>query len=372
MDRPHLVRRRGTRAAAVGRVARRGTVVGPCGDDGVPHRGQPAAAATHAGIRLVRRCVAIARPGTGGAPRAAAGGEGAPASGAGLRRSQCRRSVCRRFHELLHNSCVLFSICNFNVSGDDLSIVGLHMILITGGMGFVGRNAAKALLDHGEDVVLTTSRVGADPSFLAPHVGKRVFIERLDALDAPNLIETGRRHGVTGIVHLAGGPMHGPLLKGLRDNVHGFLDVLEAGSSLGVKRITVASSIAIYAGVEDQVWREDAPLPMASPYPMTAYKKVFEIYGDYYSRQSKLSLASLRFGAYGPLSRSQYTLPARLVHAAMKGVTGPELRPGEAPPYEDDACDLCYVADLGDAFARVQLAPTLNHSIYTRACRIVR
>src|SRR5262249_3659653 len=122
--------------------------------------------------------------------------------------------------------------------------------------------------------------------------------------------------------------------------------------------------IAIYAGVDDALWREDAPLPMASPYPMTAYKKVCEVYGQYYALRMQMSVVSLRIAAFGPLQRSLHFLPARLAHAAVKGVPGPELRPDEALPYEDDACDLSYIADTADAMARVQLAPALRYSTY--------
>ena len=143
-------------------------------------------------------------------------------------------------------------------------------------MGFIGLHTAKALLDAGEDVVLTRFRRTRMPGFLSPHVDKRLFVETVDVLNGEALIEAGRKHSVSGIIHLASPPMHGPLAEGLRQNVQGLLNVLEAGSTLGVKRVLLPSSIAIYAGVDAALWREDAPLPIASPYPMTAYKKVFE------------------------------------------------------------------------------------------------
>ena len=97
---------------------------------------------------------------------------------------------------------------------------------------------------------------------------------------------------------------------------------------------------------------------------MTAYKKVFEIVGDYYSVRTKMSSVCARIAAYGPLARGLNFLPARAVHAAVKGVTGPELAPGEAAPYADDAMDFAYIKDTAEALAGLQLAPVLNHSIY--------
>src|SRR5262249_54009789 len=172
------------------------------------------------------------------------------------------------------------------------------MILITSGAGFIGQHTAKALLDAGENVVLTSS-VGRDSEYLAAYIGHGVIIEKANVLDGPRLTEVGRKHAITGIIHLASGPMFGSLAEGLRDTVQGFINVLETASTLGVKRVSFASSIAIYAGVDDALWREDAPLPMASPYPMTAYKKVCEVYGQYYALRMQMSVVSLRIAAFG-------------------------------------------------------------------------
>lgn len=251
------------------------------------------------------------------------------------------------------------------------------MILITGGMGFVGLNTTKALLTVGEDIVLTTSlptdaaiarmnQTMREPNFLTPCIGKRVFVETVDILNAEKLTEVGRLRGVTAIVHLVGGPMIGPLSQGLRDNMLTSLSMLEAASAIGVKRVVQASSIAIYAGVSvDAPWREDAPLPIASPHPMTAYKKISEICADYYSLRTNLNVVSVRFGAYGPLTRWRRFFLHRAVDAAVRGVPGPELTPGETTFYEDDNTgDWCYVADLASAITSLLLASTLTYSLY--------
>ena len=41
------------------------------------------------------------------------------------------------------------------------------MILVTGGLGMIGAHTARALLDLGEDVVVTSHRSGGVPSFLS-------------------------------------------------------------------------------------------------------------------------------------------------------------------------------------------------------------
>lgn len=78
------------------------------------------------------------------------------------------------------------------------------MILVTGGLGFVGSHTTRALLDAGESCVLVQRRAPVLPEDLAGESGRRVFTERADVADLDALLEIGTRHTITGIVHLAG------------------------------------------------------------------------------------------------------------------------------------------------------------------------
>jgi UDP-glucose 4-epimerase len=238
------------------------------------------------------------------------------------------------------------------------------MILVTGGMGFIGLHLAEALLQRGESVVITCYRQHRIPEFLAEHVGKRLFVEPVDVLNLESLRAAGRKHAINGIAHLASPPMRCPVADGLRANVLGLLNVLEAGQELEVRRILLASSIAIYAGVQSEQWREDEPLPLASPYPMTAYKKQFETIGDYFAARTGMSIVSVRITAYGPLARGLHFFPARTVHAAVKGAPFPDPTAAEALPYAEDAMDFAYATDVAEAMAQLQLATALSHTVY--------
>jgi UDP-glucose 4-epimerase len=59
----------------------------------------------------------------------------------------------------------------------------IGMILITGGLGFIGTHTARAVLDLGESCVLVQRRAPAAPGTLADELGRRVFIEQADILD---------------------------------------------------------------------------------------------------------------------------------------------------------------------------------------------
>jgi UDP-glucose 4-epimerase len=74
------------------------------------------------------------------------------------------------------------------------------MILITGGLGFIGLHTARRFLDVGEQVVLTQYRARREPDFIKSEVGKRAFIETLDVTAGHDVIDLVRRHKVTGIV----------------------------------------------------------------------------------------------------------------------------------------------------------------------------
>jgi UDP-glucose 4-epimerase len=77
------------------------------------------------------------------------------------------------------------------------------VILITGGLGSVGSHTARALLDQGESVVLTAHRSAELPEYLADQPGGRVVVEPLDTRSEETFLDIGKRHEITGIVHLA-------------------------------------------------------------------------------------------------------------------------------------------------------------------------
>jgi nucleoside-diphosphate-sugar epimerase len=77
------------------------------------------------------------------------------------------------------------------------------MILVTGGMGFIGVHVVKSLLDAGEDVVVTYNNSWRVPDFWEDEVGKRVTIERLDVTNPHDPTAMATKHKVDGIVHCA-------------------------------------------------------------------------------------------------------------------------------------------------------------------------
>ncbi len=138
------------------------------------------------------------------------------------------------------------------------------MILVTGGMGFIGLHTARRLLDAGEDVVLTRYRRWRLPDFLAAEQGRRVHVEALDLADGWALLDVLRRHRVDGIVHLAAPALGTAPAQEVAAATRGLVNVLEAARQHGVRRLSVASSLAVYSNAGPGPWHEDLPLPVAS------------------------------------------------------------------------------------------------------------
>ena len=239
------------------------------------------------------------------------------------------------------------------------------MILITGGLGMIGVHTARHLLDMGEDLVLTQYRVNREPDFLKDDLGKRAFIEQLDVLDGERLLDLGKRYKFTGIAHLAA-PGLGALgpSEDYKVNAFGLLNVLRAAEAWGVKRVGLASSIAVYSGVRQGPFREDQPLRMFGGNHVEAYKKMFEILGAHYAQRTGLEVVMLRIaGIYGPIDHNLFNVVTRFLHLALEREV-PNW-PGEL--FAKDANDLCYVRDCARGIALLQTADKLNHTCYNVA-----
>ena len=250
------------------------------------------------------------------------------------------------------------------------------MILITGGLGSIGSHTARALLDLGEPVVLTAHRSTRLPEFLTGEPGGRVVVEPLDTTNEAAFLDIGKRHQITGIVHLAAGRYDLPdPVEYLRAETLGLLTALKAATAWDVRRFSVASSIGVYAGVDEVPWREDAPLPAVAPHQIHAFKKTAEVFATLTGDGAAFDAVCLRIGTiWGPLGLPDspfFALP-RLLSAAVWGEE-PDLTPPRPPAYADDGGDLCYVKDCGRAIALLMLAERLNHGTYNVSTgRLVR
>jgi UDP-glucose 4-epimerase len=239
------------------------------------------------------------------------------------------------------------------------------MIVVTGGLGFIGSHTSRALLDRGESCLLVQRRGGTLPGAETEAADKRLVVAQADLRDRDAFLALGRAHRITGIVHLAGSVPWPPgaqqPVAAARDAVGTLLTVVQAAVDWGVPRVTVASTIGVYAGIEAaNPLPEELPLSMSSPHVIPAFKKVGELLTDHLAGATGVEIVNLRISAvWGPLGRptSPFTPVPQLVHAAAHG-TAPDLSALATPAHSDDGGDLCYVKDCGRAIALLQTAPT--------------
>jgi UDP-glucose 4-epimerase len=237
--------------------------------------------------------------------------------------------------------------------------------LLIGGMGFIGLHTARRFLDAGQDVVVTYNTNRREPDFLKSELGTRCLVEQLDVTNDAAVQAVMGRNDVDSVVYLAV-----PALAGVspadefKTNTQGYLNVLEAARQKEIKRVSVTSSLAIYANVK-AAWQEDATLPVASSNPTEAYKKALEVLGLFFGQRTGLDVVCLRVaGIFGPLYHSMANFPSRLCHAAARGkpVDFGGMRYG--PPKADEGRDHCYVKDCALGIQLLHSAPNLEHRIY--------
>jgi UDP-arabinose 4-epimerase len=138
-------------------------------------------------------------------------------------------------------------------------------ILVTGGAGYVGSHACKALAAAGFLPVVYDNLSRGHESAV-----KWGPLEVGDLADQPRLEAVMRKHRVTAVVHFAAFAYVGESMqepgKYFANNVGGTLNLLQAMHNVGIKRIVVSSTCATYGIPERTPIDETLPTRPMSPY----------------------------------------------------------------------------------------------------------
>lgn len=235
-------------------------------------------------------------------------------------------------------------------------------VLITGGTGLIGSRMAERLLDEGNQVVLLDrmpdqSRVD---DLQARH-GNRVRVIQGDVLSFANLGDAMREGPVDAVVHLAymlGSESNAQPQAATEVNVVGTVNVLETARLLGVERVVMASSIAVY-GADDDYRADELPL---REHVATHGARDLPVYGG-----GKLYLEKLAQhyrNAYGMLVVGMR--PAVVYGWGRKTgatgwmsalVEGPALGRAASVGFGDARICLVYVDDVAEQFIALLKAP---------------
>ncbi len=176
----------------------------------------------------------------------------------------------------------------------------VNKVLITGGAGFIGSHTADLLMQQGIRVrILDNLSSGRRHNLPEKHP----LMEFIKGDITDNGAVRNAMEGVSHCLHLAAqvsvvASLEDPEFSA-KQNIVGFVNVLDAARMCGVKRLVYASSAAIYGEPRKLPLDEDAPVIQLSPYGLE--KQVNEYYSDLYNRLYGFSSLGMRyFNVFGP------------------------------------------------------------------------
>jgi UDP-glucose 4-epimerase len=229
--------------------------------------------------------------------------------------------------------------------------------LITGGAGFLGSALANRLVRNGHQVRVLDDLSTGDPQALVPEV----HFTRGDVNDRPKLWTL--MQDVDCVYHLAARVSVPESVLYPREyntvNVGGTVTLMEAMRDVGVRRVVLISSGAVYGDQNVQPLRESSIPNPRSPYAVS------KLAAEYYVRTIgglwKIETVGLRvFNAYGP---GQHIPPAHtpvipnfLRQAHLNGTL---VMHGDG----NQTRDYVYVEDVVNGMVAAATAPSINQIV---------
>lgn len=189
----------------------------------------------------------------------------------------------------------------------------MSKILITGCAGFIGFSTARKLLQKRNKIVgVDNLNNYYNKNFKNLRIqilkkNKNFFFYKIDINNFNELIKISKKHKFNKIIHLAAQPGVQYSFKNpksyLKNNIDGFLNILELAKKIKCKHLLFGSSSSVYGLNNKFPFKEsqnvDHPI---SIYSMT--KRSNELMAHSYSYNFKIPITGLRFfTVYGPYGR---------------------------------------------------------------------
>jgi UDP-glucose-4-epimerase GalE len=241
-------------------------------------------------------------------------------------------------------------------------------VLVTGGAGYIGSHAVRALLDDGHAVVVLDD-LSAGHLEAVPH---GVPVVQLTTHDRTGVARALRDHRIDAVMHFAAwlvvpDSVRDPLGY-YHNNVVGSLALLGAMMDAGVKRLVFSSTCAVYG--------EPSTVPIVESLdtrPINAYgetKLAIERALGHIERAHGLKWIALRYfnaaGAHPDGTIGEDHAPEiHVIPRAIQAATGGEPLQlfGQDYPTPDGTClrDYIHVCDLADAHVKALRAIEAGH-----------
>jgi UDP-glucose-4-epimerase GalE len=231
----------------------------------------------------------------------------------------------------------------------------MSAVLVTGGAGYIGSHASKALTARGESVVIYDN-------FSQGHraATRRATVVEGDIQDTAKLVATINTHRIDAVMHFAAWLSVGDSVKDpagyYRNNVVGALSVLDAMIATGVRHLVFSSTCAIFGTPETTPIHEDLPKRPINAYGET--KLAIELALPHFEHAYGLRSVALRYfnaagadvdGELGEDHAPEIHVIPRALDAAMG--RGSFRIFGDDYPTPDGTClrDYVHVSDLASA-----------------------
>jgi UDP-glucose 4-epimerase len=147
------------------------------------------------------------------------------------------------------------------------------MILLTGGLGYLGSHMAAQLIEQGHEVVLIDNLSNSQIAVLdrlSKLTGKMIHFVQIDVRDKAALRQVFSQYPITQVVHFAGSKSVNESIQQPLDyydnNVNGLISLLYAMKEAQVKTIVFSSTAAIYGEPEALPIPESARQAPITPY----------------------------------------------------------------------------------------------------------
>lgn len=249
------------------------------------------------------------------------------------------------------------------------------IILVTGGAGYIGAHACKALAQADFTPVTYDNLVYGNERAI-----KWGPFEKGDILDGARLAEVMRRYKPFAVMHFAAFAYVGESVmdprKYYRNNVVGTLSLLDTMRENGVDRIVFSSTCATY-GIPDTVPISESTVQKPiNPYGASKLmiERVLSDYGDAYGLKS---MALRYFNAAGADAQAEigesHDPETHLIPLVLDAASGKRANitvMGDDYPTPDGTCvrDYVHVTDIADAHVRA--LGRLGQGGQVRACNL--
>ena len=208
------------------------------------------------------------------------------------------------------------------------------MILVTGGLGFIGSHTVVELLDNNYDVIIIDNLFNSKIETLdkiKKITGKDVIFYNEDVCNKEALRKIFKNHKIDAVIHFAGYKAVGesvekPLMY-YRNNIDSTLTLLEVMDEFNTRNIIFSSSATVYGKPKSLPIYEDFPLSTTNPYGTT---KLFIEYilNDLYVSNNDWNITILRYfnpiGAHksGLIGEDPRGIPNNLMPYIVKVANG--------------------------------------------------